>query len=182
MTRPVPRRSRPYQRTSSAALLVVALALSATRAQAYEDQLTLGVGAGYGSALSDTQPRHGIVTDVAVSLGLDAVWSLRGRAAWGFHPADEAMHVLLGGGELLYLIDVLEVVPYFGFGLDAFGRVRRRTPKLDAAAHAVAGIDYLLSRDLTLELDLRAHVRVTDLDDDPIYLAVIVSTVFMVDL
>jgi hypothetical protein len=86
------------------------------------------------------------------------------------------------------MIDVLELVPSFGAGLDA---VITHWPvaagnddaelRADFAAHAVLGLDYLLSRELSFALDVRPHLLVTALDDEPLYLTVSASLVWVFD-
>jgi hypothetical protein len=167
----------------SVALGVVLLCVGpATIARAYEDQITLGVGAGYAHAFSDRVPRHGALFDVSSSFGLDPEYSVRVRASYAFHPDDSPLHVIGLGGELLYLVDVLEVVPYFGVGAGALGSVRGDAdPQLDGELHLALGLDYLLSRSLALELDARPYFIASELDRDPFYFAVAAALVFVFD-
>jgi hypothetical protein len=146
---------------------------------AYEDQLTLGVGLGYANAVSDNLPAHGALLDVTGSLGLGSAWALRGRMSYAIHPDDPPLHVGLLGVEFVYLIDVVEVVPYFGLGPDAFLRVRNHDATVDAASHVVIGFDYLVSRKLTLGIDGRAYALWTALAHDPAYIAVSASVTWM---
>lgn len=150
-------------------------------ARAYEDQLTLGFGAGYAHAAASSLPRNGVLFDVSASTGLGPVWSLRGRASYAVHPAARPLHVTLLDAEVLYLIDVLEIVPYFGVGAGATGRVRDGVLGVDATVHAVIGLDYLLSRALTLELDARPYLLMTELDGAPVYFGVTAGVVWMFD-
>jgi hypothetical protein len=148
-------------------------------AHAYEDQITLGVGLGYANAVSDSLPQHGALLDVSSSIGLSNVWSIRGRLSYAVHPDDSPLQVGLIGAELLYLIDVVEVVPYFGIGVDGVGRVRHRDLSTDVASHVVVGIDYLASRGITLGLDVRALALWTALEHDPLYIAATASVIWM---
>jgi hypothetical protein len=156
-------------------------------AHAYEDQLTLGVGAGYAHAASSGLPRHGAVFDLSASAGLGPVWSVRGRASYALHPHDRPLHVMLLDVEALYLVDVLEVVPYFGAGAGGLGRARPDNRAsadgfdVGATAHLVLGLDYLVSRALTFELEARPYLIVTEIDRDPFYLAITASVVWMFD-
>lgn len=154
---------------------------SAGAAHAYEDQITLGVGAGYAYGISDTPPNHGALVDLSVSVGLNAEFSLRTRLSYALFPATESVHALLLGGELLYLVDVVEFVPYVGLGLDGFGRLRASSTDLDAATHLVLGVDYLVSRELTLGLDVRPHLVLTDLKHQPLVTALTASAIWMFD-
>jgi hypothetical protein len=159
-------------------LLCIALA---TPARAYEDQLTVGAGAGYAHAASSALPRHGVIFDLSASAGLGPAWSVRGRASYALHPGDHPLHAMLLGGDLLYLVDVVELVPYFGAGVGGIARAYRDDLQLDAAAQLVLGLDYLISRALTFELEARPYLIVTELDGDPFYGAVSASMVFMFD-
>ncbi|MDH5671690.1 MAG: hypothetical protein OEZ06_06045 [Myxococcales bacterium] len=162
--------------TPALALLGFALLLSrASPARAYEDQLTVGLDLGYALSAGDRDSTHGALLALQASVGLSAVWSARARLGAALHPASPTMQLGLVGGELLYLIDILELVPVFGLGADA---MLRRYPdttadppeqRLDAAVHALLGLDYLLSRSLILGLALRPHLRLTDLGGDPFY-------------
>jgi hypothetical protein len=164
-----------------AALLLALLALPAP-ARAYEDQLTLGAGAGYALALVEGGPAHGATAlDLSVSSGLDATWSLRARASYALHPAERALHVVLVSPELLYLIDVVEVVPYLGLGVSGVGRASGGAFRPAAGAHLVLGFDYLLSRAFALGLDLRPTLLFTDLDRHPLELLCTVNAQWFFD-
>ena len=165
------------------ALVIVLLGVgTATGARAYEDQITLGVGAGYAHAASDLVPRNGAVFDLSASTGLDPEWSLRGQASYALHPDAEPLHVIGLGGELLYLVDVLEVVPYFGVGTGGLCSLRGDAdPQIDAELHLALGLDYLLSRSLALELDARPYFIMSELDRDPFYFTVSLALIFIFD-
>jgi hypothetical protein len=160
--------------------------MPAAQVRAYEDQLTLGVGAGYAHDFSSTLPVHGAVVDVAASTGLSQVFTLRAQLSYAFYPGhpgagDPALHAALAGAELLYIIDVIQVVPYFGAGLDGVGRVRNGDCRVDGAAHLVVGLDYLVSRGFALGLDLRSHLLLTSLDRDPVDLMLSASATWIFD-
>jgi hypothetical protein len=166
------------------AVFVVALAwgaLSARRAHAYEDQQTVAVGLGYAQSVGREAVQHGVLLDVAASTGLSAQWALRGRLSYALHPGEDALHVGIGAAELLYVVDVLELVPYAGLGAGALLRAQRSELEGAPAAHVVAGIDYLLSRNWTLELDARGHLLLTELSTHPVYWAATVSVIWMLD-
>lgn len=155
--------------------------LTAAPARAYEDQLTLGAGAGYGYSASSEWPRHAALFDLSVSLGFSEALAVRGHAGYGFHPADEPLHGVIAGAELLYLIDVVEVVPYFGIGVSGLGRIRGGDFDAAAAAQLAVGLDYHLDRGLALELDVRPYLLVTDLDREPLFLSVLVAVIWLLD-
>jgi hypothetical protein len=178
--------------TLHALAIGVAVCLAAgcwpARAHAYEDQYTLGLGLGYAHAFPRGAPHPGALAELSASLGLDATWTARARVSAAWHPSERALYRGLAGAELLYMIDILELVPSFGLGLDA---LVTRVPPLagadeaelrgDFAAHAVLGIDYLLSRELSLAFDVRPYLLATTLDDEPLYLTISASLVWVFD-
>ena len=157
------------------------LGLTAAPARAYEDQLTLGAGVGYGYSASSEWPRHAALFDLSASIGLSPTLALRGHAGYGWHPAESPLHGAILGAELLYLIDVVEVVPYFGIGVSGVARIRDGDFHAAAAAQLALGIDYHLSRDLALELDLRPYLLFTDLDREPLFLSALFSIIWLLD-
>lgn len=181
---------RRSSRLASAVLGGVALALLALPApiaRAYEDKLTVGAHAGYGLvAIDDTElPQHGVLLGIASSIGLDDIWSVRGHLSYAYHPGDDTLHVALLGGELLYLLDVVQVVPYFGLGLDALGTLYQDRAGLELGAHLVLGIEYLLSRDTLIGLDIRPHVLPLQVNAgrlDPVYITATARFSLMFDL
>ena len=154
-------------RAGGAALAFVVGAFAAPAA-AYEDQLTLEAGLGYAHAADATEDaRSGLPFSLAASIGLDDVWTVKANVAYALHPAAaEPQHVLIAGAELAYVVDVLEVVPYFGVGLDAFASWRATLQDVDAAAHLVVGVDYLWSRSLFVGLEIRPYLLLTRVGKD----------------
>jgi hypothetical protein len=150
--------------------------------RAYEDQLSLSFGAGYAYAASSALPKSGALFDVAVSYGFAPEGAVRGRVSYALHPDSEPLHVGSVGLDVLYVIDVVSVVPYFGIGASGVGRARDGDFDPEAAVQLVAGLDYLVSRAFALELELRPQLLVTQLDDDPIYLGALVAAVWLIDL
>lgn len=143
----------------------------ASSARAYEDQLTLGLGAGYGHAVGLRQS-HGVVVEAAVGVGLGLEWTLRLRGRYGAHPDEPTLHVAGARAELLYVIDVLELVPYFGLGAGGMLMAVDGDNRLAPTVGPALGVDYLLSRELAVSLDLRGDVRLSELEGDPFYLSV----------
>lgn len=134
--------------------------LGATSAHAYEDKVTAGVEAGYAVVvIPETDlPQHGALLGISGSYGLNDIWSLRGHIAYAFHPSSaDPLHVAVFGAELLYLIDVLEWVPYFGLGVDGLGTMLAGQAGLELGAHVTLGLEHLLSRDALIGLDIRPH-------------------------
>ena len=186
-------------RRRATTLLALSLAVAAcadvacwpARARAYEDQYTLGVGLGYAHAFPAAAPHPGALAELSASLGLDPTWTARARITGAWHPSEHALYRALAGAELLYMIDILELVPSFGLGLDA---VVTRLPataadddaelRADFAVHAVVGIDYLLSRELSLAFDARPYLLATALrgtSKEPLYLTISASLVWVFD-
>lgn len=155
--------------------------LSARPAAAYEDQATLGLGLGYAHAFG-VDPAPGAAVALSGSLGLGQSWSARALVGYALHPEPERpLHVGLAGAELVYLIDVIELVPWLGLGADGVLWAQGDELGPELAAHAVLGLDYLWSRELTLSLELRPYLLLTELDGTPVYGAVIVSASWMLD-
>jgi hypothetical protein len=161
---------------------------SPSPARAYEDQYTLGIGLGYAHAFPSGAPHPGALVELTASSGLAATWTARARISAAWHPGDPGLYRGLGGAELLYMIDVLELVPALGLGLDglltrlpAAANGEAAELRGDFAAHAVLGLDYLVSRALSLGLDVRPHLLLTALDDEPLYLTVSVSAIWVLD-
>lgn len=161
------------------ALVTLSCALWPRVAHAYEDQLTLSIGGGYAHAFGAGLPHSGALLDVAGSTGLDESFTLRARLTGELHPHDEPLLRGVLGGELLYLIDVVEIVPQLGLGLDAVLSERFDDARADLGVHAVVGADYLLSRLLALSLDARPMLLLTDLDGAPFTLAITLSLTWM---
>lgn len=168
----------PMFRFALATTLVFLVAASSAPARAYEDQVTVGLEAGYGVVLAnDALPAHGIDVGVVVDIGLSDAWSIRPRLAYVGHPARSggALHVGFAGVEVVYLLDILEWVPFFGLGLDGIATIRNGEFGADIAAHAVLGIDWLPNRDWAFGLAVRPYVLPLSLATngvDPVYLSV----------
>lgn len=172
--------------SSTAALAtLLTLALPGTRARAYEDQYTLSVDAGYAAVLANPDlPTHGIQVGIGASLGLTAGWSLRGRLAYAAHPASETLHVASVGAEVYYVLDILRFVPFVGIGIDGIGTIQSGAFGADLGLHAVLGLDWLVSRDVLVGLDVRPYVLPFSLAEngiDPVYLTVDIRVALVFD-
>lgn len=157
-----------------------------SRASAYEGQLTLGAEVGYAQVLGQTDlSRRAVTVGAASSIGINDVISLRGRLAYGYHPAGDSVHVGVGGVEALYLVDVLEVVPYFGLGAGAIFTARDAGYGIDVAGHGVIGLEWLASWDWLLGIDVRPYVLPLHLNEagvEPVYFTVSVRASLIFDL
>lgn len=130
--------------------------LYTTQAWAYEDQLTVGVGGGY--AQGGNLLGHGGQLDLALGIGLDDIWTLRLRGTELLYPEDGSrptVHVGLLGAELLYLVDVLEWVPFGGLGADALLLGSAGKLAIGGGGHFVVGLDYLPNREWIFGFDFR---------------------------
>jgi len=151
-----PSRSRLALALSALLALVVARPSSA---RAYEDQATLGFDVGWlgAPAAAAGVPRNGVSLGVSGTLGLSDSWSVGARVGYALHPADPILHSVLDGVELVYLVDVLQLVPSLGLGVDAFLSVRDGRVGADLGLHALLRLDYLASRTLMIGADVRAY-------------------------
>ncbi|NOY92437.1 MAG: hypothetical protein GXP55_14680 [Deltaproteobacteria bacterium] len=152
------------------ALIMSALALSFATpsvARAYEDQATLGVDLGWLGAPSAEAgvPRNGVSLGLSGTLGLGDSWSLGGRVGYALHPADPTLHSGVGGLELIYLVDVLRLVPSLGLGVDGFFSLRDGELGADLAVHALLRLDFLFSRRLLFGVDFRVYALPFAFDD-----------------
>lgn len=156
---------------------VVPAVLAPGVAHAYEDQIGLSLGAGYAVIPSDTPlPQHGLAVQLEAGFGLGDTWELRALLGYGVEIADQPLHRLHVGAEIVYLLDILEVVPFLGLGIDLPITLHPAIPEpVDFAGHAVVGFDWLLSREFTIGAEVRPYVLFTRLGADaPVWLTAIV--------
>jgi hypothetical protein len=89
------------------------------------------------------------------------------------------------GAELVYLIDILEVVPFLGLGIDAPISVLGSEVWADFAGHAVVGVDWLLAREWSIGLELRPYVLFTALSrtsGDPVWLTAVARFQYLFEI
>ena len=168
-------------------------ALFASEASAYDRQLTLDLTAGWALAPAldprppATQaPDHGPTGGIGATIGFEDTWGVGVYAGYAGHPpfnGGEAYHFGFAGVEALYYIDILQVVPFFGLGIDVLPSYDENTDTLtaDFAAHARVSLDYLLSREVAIGADVRAYILPTALDLDPVYLTFQVRLSYILD-
>ena len=137
-------------------------------AHAYDGQVGLSLELGYAVVPSGPLPPHGIYAEGGVSVGLGDTWEIRGRLAYAYHP--EPMHRWALGAELVYLIDIFEVVPFLGLGVSGLVTLTDVVVATDFAVGGVVGFDVLLSREVTLGACVRPSVVLTTLDTTPVWL------------
>ncbi|MGF1466455.1 MAG: hypothetical protein ACFCGT_09995 [Sandaracinaceae bacterium] len=170
-----------------AALIVLAsVALAPATARAYEDQLHLALGAGWGFAPTvDQAPDHGPATALTLEVGLGPAWGIQGVLGASVHPpllGGDTYVLLLGGAEVTYILDVLSWVPRFGLGLDVLPATDGSAWRVDGAVHALLGVDYLASRTWGVGLDVRPYLRFTNVRRDPFVLTVLLRVGALLDL
>lgn len=162
-----------------ALLPALACLVTAPAAHAYEDQFGLSLDATYGRVVPDSSRPDGVLLGATGSLGLDDTWTARLRLAYGAQlPTernDEALQLGLVSGELLYLFDILEWVPYFGFGIDSILLHDSNGFGSEVGGHVVAGLDWLATRELVVGIDMRGLVLASAWETRPFYLAVTLS-------
>lgn len=160
---------------------LVALFWSSSAA-AFEDKVALSAGAGYAAWPGIDEP-HGVALDLQVGVGLGQVWQLRAGGSTALHPSsNEALHTPSLRAELVYLVDIVDVVPFAGLGVSGVAALGGTDDRIEPAAHVVAGAAYWLSFDWLLELDVRAHVMPGVPDDrSPLYFVSTLSVVLTLD-
>lgn len=155
-------------------MVVLALALPSTAA-AYDRQVSLDIAAGWGLAPAlEMLPNHGPFASLATTIGIDDTWALGVNAGWAIHPpltdsSQPLFHVGVLGVEALYYIDILEIVPFFGAGIDLLPTFDGSNLFVDLAAHLRLSVDYLASREVAIGIDVRPYILLTALSTDPVY-------------
>jgi len=79
----------------------------------------------------------------------------------------------------VYLVDIIELVPYFGTGLSVLATHRDEQLALEPMVQDVLGIAYLVSFDLAIELEAGVHVRPFRLASEPLILTLTASLVWL---
>ena len=169
------------------AAVVIAASSIAARALAYEDQLGVNATLGYTGIIGDTAlPPHGLTAGVGVSFGLGDTWEIRGRGDYAYLFSGAHRGALTA--DLVYLIDILSVVPYLGLSVggaitsvDASALVPAQLLG-DLLLGAVVGVDVLLGREWTIGVEVRPHVMVLHLDSEPFDLAAMVRVQHLFEL
>ncbi len=155
-------------------------------ALAYDHQMTLGAAAGWGVAPTFSAPDNGPNLALSSTIGFDDTWGMGVYAAWAVHPpfnGGRAVQVGFAGVEGLYYIDILQVVPFFGVGVDVLPTYDGNTDRWNAdfAAHLRASVDYLLSREVVIGLDVRPYVLLTALSTQPVYISFMARVSYVFD-
>ncbi len=167
-------------------LAVASAFLTPAVAEAYEEQLTIALDAGYSSIVGETAaPRGGPGAGIAVGLGIGDAWVVQARYGYARHVAGDGLHVHVWGAEALYQLDVTRWVPYFGAGVDALGTMFQGAFTPDFAVHGVLGLDFLVNRRWIVGVEVRPYVLPLDIDDvsvDPVYITASARVAWVIDL
>lgn len=158
---------RPLTLVTAAALAGLGAPASAL---AYEDQMGLSVGLGGEVAMTDPVS-GGPGATLTFAYGLGDTFELRVHADYLVHVTDETAHRVLGAVDLVYLLDILTVVPYFGVSAGGAVTVADRSTVGDLVLGAIVGIDFVLSRTFTLGLEVRPYVLPLHFDVESLALA-----------
>jgi hypothetical protein len=174
---------RAVTRAFLGALTAFLISGAATTAQAYEDQASIDAELAYVHAFADSSAaRNGFAIGAGASFGLSNVLTVRGQLMWAFHPSDnQSVSIAWLSADLVYVIDVLEIVPYFGAGLDGAGLMTGSDFAAQFGIHPVIGFDYLLSRALTVGVQVKPVFVLTALDTLPVYLQAGITLSYLFD-
>jgi hypothetical protein len=150
--------ARICRRAMGTLLALTLCLLCSSGARAYEEQASFDLALGYaGIASSDTLRPHVGAFDLGASLGIKDFLVLRGALGYALLMEENAptQHAGRARIELAYLVDVLKWVPFFGLGVGVWGVSTRGDLAFLPAGHGVLGLDYLVTRALTLGVDVR---------------------------
>ncbi|MCB9667288.1 MAG: hypothetical protein H6715_04100 [Myxococcales bacterium] len=171
------------RRITGLATIAAATLWVAAPALAYQDQISLGVEAGYAGQFGDNAlGDHGVALGLSSALGLDDTWMVRAHALYAYHPGTLPWHASLFGAELIYVLDVIEWIPFFGLGAHGMLNVADGEVSADGAGNLVLGLDYVLSRDTVVGLDIRPFVVLSALETRPAYLTVTLRLEWLFDM
>ena len=150
-------------------------------ARAYEDQVGLTLGLGYVSTPIGDRPTHGIGGGLVLGWGLDDVFTVRGRLDYSVHPGGEGptQHRGMLGAELLYLLDVLAWVPYFGAGAAGVAWLVDGDLQPDVGLFLVGGLQYLWQRELIFGLEVRGLAVARAPEDEFAQMLVMLSATYL---
>ena len=157
-----------FFRRSLFALLLTSLAFAVPqKAAAYEHATTAEFMVGYEHAPSGALQAPGAIFGLEGSYGIADAWTFRARLSYGAH----ALNTGLGDAavELVYVIDVFRIVPWFGGGIDALAIVVDSLKwRAAIGAHVVAGADYLLNRTMFVGGSFRATTALSAFHSLPV--------------
>lgn len=134
-----------------------------TQVLAYAEQAELSLAAGYAGAvqippLSET----GAALDLGFGIGLNDMFMTRAALGYGVSVADSrVLSIGRARAEVLYVVDVLQIVPFFGLGVGAW---LFDDGGLALAPHGfgTVGLDYLATRAWLFGIDIRLGMLLID--------------------
>ena len=136
--------------------------VGAPDARAYEDELGLYGALGYTvTGLRSESPPTGPALELGLDWGAGAMWTVRGFGAYGWQPfsAGPARHLGWLGADWLYLLDVVQWVPYAGPGVFAQCQYQAGQLEVRPGLHVVVGVDYLADRTWTWGMQVRTQLH-----------------------
>jgi hypothetical protein len=155
------RRSGRLAAVAAAAALLAGTLAAPPVARAYEEQVSLGFTIGYANlpTAPDEAPRHGVNGGLRTTYGLGDTWSLEARLEHAFFPdAHAPTHFSRLSIGATYALDVLRVVPFFGFGVGGALGVSDGHAAGDLVLYGAIGLDYLVSRRWLVGIDARVEI------------------------
>ena len=151
---------RHCSRFSFACAIALALWCALLRtARAYEDQAQVDLALGFAGVVdAPGLPGRAATLDVGGSYGLGDLFMLRGALGYGL-ARESGQTVSMGRGRLslVYIVDVLRIVPFFGVGA---GAALHDADGLTITPHffGTLGLDYLVDRTWTVGADGRTGI------------------------
>jgi hypothetical protein len=138
------------------ALFALAL-LTVSNAHAYDNQASADLGLGYAHLGPHAPiPGSGSSLSLGAGYGLGDMFTLRASLGYGLHTGDgQKASVGIARTEVAYMLDVLQVVPFFGAGASAWMFKDGKDTAIAPAAHLLLGMDYLITREWTAGVDVR---------------------------
>jgi len=136
--------------------------LESGRARAYEEQASLDAALGYALVVDDEVSAQGASVELGASWGLSDTYVARANVGYASlveetYAGRAVQHLGRLRVEALYLLDVLEVVPFLGLGASLTNSPDDSAQlPVRVGGHLVFGVDYLVSRSWIVGLDVRA--------------------------
>jgi hypothetical protein len=84
-------------------------------------------------------------------------WNIQGLLIYGIFPYQRPLSLATAGIDTAYALDIVRIVPLFGFGIDGVLSVRDRSTRGHQVLHALLGVDYLSNPRWLVGADLRGH-------------------------
>lgn len=159
-------------RLLACASLLAAVVVAAPSASAKDALKRVGVTGGFAGLAGNEGDFSGYGGGILGSYGLSDAWSLAGNAFLTSNQVTKTggrSRVTSQAIGFVYSLDVIEIVPYFGFYVGLYeiagGGVAKADVKL--GGQLAVGLDYIVSRDFILGIDLRAHALPADFAKSP---------------